>query len=102
MTRRIEYSDELPDIDVRIIIDADPIKRGGHFYKCQTNFIVGLTGDLQELLDQEVISEDQLITQIQVFLQSDLRFSVGDSKNIERIRKINSLLDRVLEYLNRF
>ncbi len=96
--KRTDYSDELPSVDVRTLID-DP-KRLTE-YKCQGNYVLGLTLSLRQAVADGVISDQKLKQEIEAFVGSDLNFQVGDSQNHTRIRRINQVLDHALAHLAR-
>lgn len=95
---RFERSDECPDIDVRRL----PKEREfSHIFKCQIHTVMGICSNLWEAIEQGVITSPTLIEEIEAFLASDLEFSVGDPKNEDRIKRINSVLDKALAYLQK-
>jgi hypothetical protein len=96
-----DYSDELPLEDVRTIIEqSDGINSArAHQYKCQGNFVLGLNATLQSAVLDEVIRDEAFMEDIEMLRHSDLRFAVGDPKNVERLARVNGILDRVIEYL---
>lgn len=97
--RRFEYSDELPDEDVRLRI-TDPYARQIQ-YKCQGNYLLGLTTTLQGAVRDGVIIDRGLQRKIEEFVKSDLNFKLGDPKNAERIQRVNDILDKTLSRLGR-
>lgn len=46
-----------------------------------------------------MITDRSVLIDIEQFLKSDLNFQVGDPDNQQRIDRINSILNRVLENL---
>ena len=91
-----DYSDELPDVDVRNLID-DPERLTK--YKCQGNYVVSLCLSLKGALADDVITDQGTQKVITNFLSSDLNFQVGDPVNSQRISQINTVLGSVLRKL---
>jgi len=106
--KRNNYSDELPNEDVRLRIQHQQAMwlrtRQGpkpriRQYKCEGGFIRILVGDLRGTIRNGVITDPILIEEINTFGNSDLNFQVGDPKNVERLACVNGVLDRVIGYL---
>ena len=101
--KKTDYSDELPATDVRALIDSQiPIPTRLTQYKCQGNFVVSLSLDLQGAVEDGVITDDTLKQEVSDFVRSDLEFKVGDLNNPNRISRINTILDRTIFYLTPF
>lgn len=104
---RDDYLDDLPDVDVRMIIDEDNLERmdrgepmsSSIRYKCQTNYVLGVVTHLRGLIYQEVIQDPEIRGAIEEFNASDLNFVVGDPDNPERIARINWILGLVISHL---
>lgn len=91
-----DYSNEIPPVDVRTMIpDTERLTK----YKCQGNYVLGLCLTLRGVINDEVITDRGVQIDIEQFLSSDLNFQVGDPDNQQRIDRINSILNRVLENL---
>jgi len=105
---RDNYSNELPLEDVGMLIQHQEVEwlksRQGpepRFtqYKCQGNFVFGLSQTLQSAVSNEVIKDDALKEDIEIFRHSDLDFQVGDPRNVERLASVNGILNEVIAYL---
>ena len=96
LRKKTDYSDDLPDVDVRTLID-DPQRLTQ--YKCQGNYILGLTLNLRQAITDGVIRDEALTHDITGFVGSDLKFQIGDPSNTDRISRINNVLDRTIAYL---
>src|SRR3989337_2623523 len=98
-----------PDITGKARDSLDAIIDGGiiqndfkgriHTYKCQGNYVRGLSFSLTVAVDQEVITDPEVVEEIIGFQRSDLEFSLGDPGNSDRLARINGILDRVIRYL---
>lgn len=95
--RRFDVSDELPNVDVRNLIDENSGRMTQ--YKCQGNYVLGLTTILQAAVADGVITDPPLVKGIQRFVKSDLKFQIGDPGNPARIQRINRILDATLQSL---
>jgi hypothetical protein len=95
--KKTDYSDELPSVDVRTLID-DPQRLTK--YKCQGNYVVGLSLSLQQAMSDGVISDGGLKRKIEGFIKSDLDFQVGDPNNNSRINHINEILNKTLTHIS--
>lgn len=94
--KKTDYSDELPSVDVRTLInDTERLTR----YKCQGNYVVGLSLSLRQAVADGVIKDQRLQREIEGFVKSDLNFQIGDPQNQARIGKINRVLDHALSHL---
>ncbi len=95
--KKTDYSDESPSVDVRTLID-DPHRLTK--YKCQGNYVVGLSLSLQQAVSDGIITDGGLKRKIEDFRNSDLDFQVGDPNNSSRINRINGILDKTLGHIS--
>ncbi len=96
---RFDYSDDCPSVDVR----DRPTTQGERqiVYKCQGNYMVGLGLTLQAAIADGILDQPKVTREVEKLLGSNLQFQVGDRKNQERIKRINTVLDHGLDYLGR-
>lgn len=97
---RDEYSDQLPDVDVRTLPIMHMVDQNRlHWYKCQTNYLIGVTTHLRATIDYGLVDDPDMIAAIHEFITSDLNFKVGDPENVDRLARVNSILATVIAYL---
>jgi hypothetical protein len=94
--KRFGYSDETPAVDVRTLItDTDNFTR----FKCQTNYLMSLTGQLRDILDNGLLSSSEIGLEVETFLGENQQFTIGDPDNPTKIARINQILDLVISNL---
>ncbi len=95
--KRDSYSNDLPSVNVHEI----PRKEGERAtrYKCQGNFIIGLTDTFHCMIEEEIVTDPQIIENIQAFLKSDLEFQIADPENVNRLARVNDVIDNLITYL---
>lgn len=100
---RDNYSNELPDVDVRALdaFDKDGRPTFRCNYKCLGNYIIGLCLRLEAVVDKKLVTDRALIEKINQFRNHDFRFSHGEFTTQEEIDMINSILNDVIEYLQK-
>lgn len=99
LRKRDDFSDDLPEVDVRTL----PATQGNRkiVFKCQGNYLAGLGLSLRCAIDDGVITDTSIISLINSLLGDDLIFTIGDSQNEHKIKKINDILNRVIEFIKK-
>jgi len=101
-----EYSDNLPDVDVRTLIEItqegkwDTPSGSGTAYKCQGNYISMLAGWLKIAVKDSVIEDFQLIEQLDSFYSHEFNFEQGKFTSQEEIDMMNNVLNLVIDNLS--
>lgn len=93
---RDNYSDELPERDVRELIGVDEHMTK---YKCQGNYLVGLGVTLGTALEDGVFTSQAVYEQVESFLHHDFEFSHGRFTTREEIVLVNATLATVIQSL---
>ncbi len=77
---RDNHSNELPDVDVRILdgFDKDSKSIIRCKYKCRGNYIFGLSLRLEAVVVKKLVTDIGLIKKIKQFRNHDFRFSHGE------------------------
>ncbi|OGF25744.1 hypothetical protein A2303_07145 [Candidatus Falkowbacteria bacterium RIFOXYB2_FULL_47_14] len=95
---RDEHLDDLPEEDVRNIIPSNDPRY--NMFKCQGNYISGLKYDLESALMDGMIRDESLKKDVKEFLKFKFGFSEGKFTTREEIDKCNTILDKVIDYLD--
>jgi hypothetical protein len=98
--RRDDYSDELPDVDVRTLTKLD---EKGHFtgdnYKCRGNYISALSLKLRTAVEDGIVTDPEVINKIEQF--KGFGYVEGKRTTKEEIDFINQILADVIEHLEK-
>ena len=97
---RDDYSDDLPDTDVRLLVSLTEDGRydGGN-YKCRGNFITNMGAVLSDAIICGVITDSELIERIHLFLNWDFSYLHGKFTTLQEIDMINQILADVIQCL---
>ena len=101
-----EYSDDLPDVDVRTLIGIteegkwDTPSGSGTAYKCQGNYIVMFASWLKAAVKDSIIENTELIKQIASFQAHKFNFEKGEFTSQEEIKLIKSILNEIIRDLS--
>lgn len=103
LDRRDNYSNELPDVNVRTSdrFDKDSKSIISSKYKCRGNYIVGLCLRLDAVVEKKLVTDIELIEKIKQFRKHDFRFSHDEFTTQEEIDMINDILNDVIDYLQK-
>ena len=95
-TLRDEYSDELPEQDVRDLHwnPADPLFNK---FKCQGNYFAGLKSDIFGLLSDRLIFDKELKARLICFSKYERQ---NDFTSKEEINLVNIILTDIISYLS--
>ena len=100
---RYDYSDELPNTDVRFLIDLSAQLSNGHYqtlcYKCQTNYLRAFVRTLTNVLEYQLINDPEITAAVTTFIEdpNNLQgFEIGHPANANRIVSMNQVLDQVI------
>ena len=97
---RDNFSEELPDVKVSLLQqELDDYGRFKEKYKCQKNYLIGLSLDLRSAIDDEIITDIQIIEKINEFGNYDFKCEDGEFTTQKEIDMINEVLNETIEYL---
>jgi len=97
--KRDNYLDDLPSFDVRTL----GLDEKGNFisskYKCGGNYIVGLALTLESAIEDNIITNSELIETIQKFRHHNFNYYTGKFTSKQEIDMINNVLKNSIQNL---
>ncbi len=91
--KRDAYSNDLPQKDV----SGEHLENGQAKYKCQGNYVVGLSMELKAAIADEIITDQKTIEAIFDLFNEDIKFELGNPNNKLLLDKINSILNMAID-----